>query len=95
MDSIKLEERFNRLEKLLIANKKVLTFDEACDYSGISRAYMYNLTSKNKIPFSKPNGKVIFFSKDELDNWLLRNKQTSKNEIESKALEYVLKNKKA
>lgn len=94
MDSIKLEERFNRLEKLLIANKKVLTFDEACDYSGISRAYMYNLTSKNKIPFSKPNGKVIFFSKDELDTWLLRNKQISKEEIEDKALNYVLKNKK-
>ena len=94
MDSIKLEERFNRLEKLLIANKKVLTFDEACDYSGISRAYMYNLTSKNKIPFSKPNGKVIFFSKDELDTWLLRNKQISKEEIKDKALNYVLKNKK-
>lgn len=95
MDSIKLEERFNRLERLLIANKKVLTFDEACDYSGISRAYMYNLTSKNKIPFSKPNGKVIFFSKDELDTWLLRNKQTSKEEIKDKALNYVLRNKKA
>ncbi len=93
MDSIKLEERFNRLEKLLVANKKVLTFDEACDYSGISRAYMYNLTSKNKIPFSKPSGKIIFFSKEKLDNWLLQNGKKSSIELQEEALSYISKSK--
>ena len=93
MDSIKLEERFNRLEKLLVANKKVLTLDEACEYSGISRAYMYNLTSKNKIPFSKPSGKIIFFSKEKLDNWLLQNGKKSSIELQEEALAYISKSK--
>ena len=95
MDNIKLEERLYRIEKLLISNKKVLTFDEACTYSGISRAYMYSLTSKGKIPFSKPLGKVIFFSKEKLEQWLLKNHKLSSDDIEEKALNYVLKNKKA
>ncbi len=95
MDNIKLDERLNRIEQLLLGSKKVLSFDEACDYTGISRSYLYKLTSKGEITFSKPNGKIIFFSKEDLDKWLLRNKQISKSELKNKALNYVLKNKKA
>ncbi len=93
MNILKIEERLDRIEKLLIANKKVLTFDEACDYTGISRSYFYKLTSKNILPYSKPNGKIIFFSKEKLDEWLLRNEQKSKNDLKDKALDYTLKNK--
>lgn len=53
MDNIKLSERLDRIEKLLVANKKVLTFDEACDYTGISKSYLYKLTSQNEIPLEK------------------------------------------
>lgn len=94
MDKIKLEERLDRIEKLLISNKTVLTFDEACDYTGISRSYLYKLTSSGDIPFSKPNGKIIFFSKAELDAWLLRNNRKSSDEINIDALKYTLKHNK-
>lgn len=93
MDNIKLDERLSRIENLLLGTKKVLTFDEACDYTGISRSYMYKLTSANLISFSKPNGKIIFFSKEKLDAWLLSNGRKSAIEIKKKANEYVLKNK--
>ncbi len=93
MDNIKLDERLSRIENLLLGTKKVLTFDEACDYTGISRSYMYKLTSANLISFSKPNGKIIFFSKEKLDAWLLSNGRKSAIEIKQKANEYVLKNK--
>ncbi|MFH4968297.1 helix-turn-helix domain-containing protein [Gaetbulibacter sp. M240] len=94
MDNLQLNERLERIEKLLVSNKKVLTFDEACDYTGISRSYLYKLTSTGQIPFSKPNGKIIFFDKEKLDDWLLQNKSKSTSEIQSKSLDYVLKNKK-
>ena len=84
MDNIKLDERLNRIEKLLLSNKTVLSFDEACDYTGISRSYMYKLTSTGEIPNSKPNGKIIFFDKKLLDDWLLRNKRKSNTEIQEK-----------
>lgn len=73
MNSIALEERLQHMEKLLLTNKKVLTFDEACDYTGISRSYMYKLTASGKIPHSKPRGKLIFFNRDRLETWLLAN----------------------
>ena len=65
MDTILILERLDRLEQLLIGNKEVLTFDETCDYTGISRSYLYKLTASGKIPHSKPNGKMLFFEKKE------------------------------
>ncbi|SDE47077.1 helix-turn-helix domain-containing protein [Cellulophaga baltica] len=74
MDTILILDRLDRLEKLLVGQKEVLTFDEACDYTGISRSFLYKLTAKGEIPHSKPNGKLLFFEKTKLVNWLLQNK---------------------
>ncbi|SHE40316.1 DNA binding domain-containing protein, excisionase family [Arenibacter palladensis] len=73
MDNILILERLDRLERLLTAHKEVLTFEETCDYTGISRSYLYKLTSAGNIPHSKPNGKLIFFEKKKLNDWLLQN----------------------
>ncbi|MFD0990347.1 helix-turn-helix domain-containing protein [Mariniflexile jejuense] len=75
MDTILILERLDRLEKLLIGSKEVLTFDEASDYTGISRSYLYKLTASKKIPHSKPNGKMVFFDKKKLVDWLLQHKR--------------------
>lgn len=93
MDNSLLLERFNRLEKLLAGHKEVLTFNEACDYTGISRSYLYKLTSSGKIPHSKPNGKMLFFEKRKLVEWLLQNKRKSHDEIEAEAVAYTMNNK--
>jgi len=91
MDNITLEERLHRIENLLLGSKKVLTLEEACDYTSISRSYLYKLTSTGIIPHSKPNGKMIFFDIDRLNEWLLSNDRKSKYEIEKQALDYVQK----
>ena len=75
MDTILILERLDRLEKLLIGSKEVLTFDEASDYTGISRSYLYKLTASGKIPHTKPNGKMVFFDKTRLVDWLLQHKR--------------------
>ena len=75
MDNFLILERLDRLERLMIANKEVLTFDEACDYTGISRSYLYKLTAAGQIPHSKPNGKLIFFERKKIVRWLLQNQQ--------------------
>jgi len=93
MDTILILERLNRLEKLLIGSKEVLTFDEACDYTGISRSYLHKLTASGKIPHSKPNGKMLFFEKKRLVEWLLQNSRKSKNEIDAEAIAYTFRNK--
>jgi len=93
MDTILILERLDRLEKLLVGNKEVLTFDEASDYTGISRSYLYKLTASGRIPHSKPNGKMLFFEKSKLVEWLLQNKRKSKKEIEEEAIAYTFRNK--
>ncbi|SDB26672.1 DNA binding domain-containing protein, excisionase family [Flavobacteriaceae bacterium MAR_2010_188] len=93
MDNSLILERFNRLEKMLAGQKEVLTFNEACDYTGISRSYLYKLTSSGKIPHSKPNGKMLFFEKRKLVEWLLQNKRKSQDEIEAEAVAYTMNKK--
>ena len=93
MDNFLILERSDRLEKLIIANKEVLTFEEICDYTGISRSYLYKLTASGNIPHSKPNGKMIFFEKKKLNDWLLRNNRKSHIEIKGEALSYTFKNR--
>lgn len=83
MDTILILERLDRLEKLLMANKQVLTFEETCDYTGISRSYLYKLTASGTVPHSKPNGKLIFFERKKIEDWLLRNERRPINEIET------------
>jgi excisionase family DNA binding protein len=95
MDIIQIDQRLDKIEKLLLSNKKALTLEEGCEYTGLKPSYMYKLTSSKTIPHSKPNGKVIFFDKDKLDSWMLQNEVKSKQDIESEALSYTLKNKKA
>lgn len=91
---LELAQRLDRIERLLATQKKVLNFDEVCDYTGISKSYLYKLTSQNRIPFSKPNGKIIFFDKEELDKWLLLNKQKTRMEIEEDASKYMFQSRK-
>ena len=93
MDNLIILERLDRIERLLFSNKEVLTFEEACEYTGISRSYLYKLTASNTIPHSKPNGKMIFFEKKKLNEWLLQNSIKSNDQIEAEALSYSFKNR--
>jgi excisionase family DNA binding protein len=51
----------------------VLTFEQGCKLLGYKKSYVYKLTHQGTIPFSKPNGKRIFFDKKELEAWILGN----------------------
>ena len=93
MNELKILEQLDRIEKIVCTNKVVLTFDQACDYTGISRSYMYKLTARGEIPFSKPKGKLIFFSREKLDSWLLNNSHSSKDQIKDQAVAYTFRNK--
>lgn len=81
------------IEKAILSQKDVLTFEEVCRYTGLSRSYLYKLTCTNRIPHSKPNGKMLYFDRHELNNWLLQN-QINPEEIEPKTVEDSYRNKK-
>ena len=88
-------EQLNRIEKLLMEQqtmqKQVLNFNEACAYLELSQSHLYKLTSTSAVPHYKPNGKKIYFQREELDHWLLRNRMDSQDEIEQQAADYLIK----
>lgn len=88
-------EQLNRIEKLLVEQqtlqKQVLNFNETCNYLELSQSHLYKLTSTGAIPHYKPNGKKIYFQREELDHWLLRNRIDSQDEIEQQAADYLIK----
>lgn len=71
--------------------KQVLNFAEAAKYLELSHSHLYKLTSAGNIPFYKPNGKKLYFNRAELDEWLLRNRNNTQDEIEQQAADYLIK----
>jgi len=94
MDEQILKE-VRELKKLIseqnMLKKEVLTFNEAAIYLEVSHSHLYKLTSSGAVPFYKPNGKKLYFKREELDAWLLSNRSSSKEEIEQQAADYLIK----
>ena len=44
----KIEERIEELETMVYQSKNVLTFNEASKFIGISKSYLYKLTSAGR-----------------------------------------------
>ena len=92
-----LEQRLSQLEAAMltanVAAKEILTFDEACVYMGVSRSFLYKCTSTNRIPHYKPSGRMIYFKKEELAEWILQNRVSTSEEIAMKATTYTMSHK--
>jgi len=69
------------ITKVMAFSKESLDFNECASYINQSRSYLYKLTSQGLIPHYKPNGKKIYFKRSELDEWMLRNKSYSSDEM--------------
>ena len=93
MENLTIEQRLDRIEKLLIGTKKVLNFNEATSYLNVSKSHLYKMTSSCKIPHYKPNGKRLYFNTEELEKWLLSNRITTVDEIDEEANNFLLLHK--
>lgn len=68
-------------------SKKVLSFEEGCEFLGYKKSYVYKMTASGILPFSKPR-KKIFFEKEKLEAWMLGNASISHEEREIQAATY-------
>lgn len=85
-----IEMRVTELENLVLHSKNVLSFEEASRFLNLSKSYLYKLTSGNLIPHYKPQGKMLYFEKTELEAWLRQNPIRTQAQTEAKAQKYVL-----
>lgn len=91
----KLESIEKKLFEQNMLQKEVLNFNEAAVYLEVSHSHLYKLTSTGTIPAYKPNGKKLYFNRQELNKWLLSNRQTSISDIEEEVSQFQLKSGRA
>ena len=82
--------RVAELENLVLHSNNVLSFEEASRFLNLSKSYLYKLTSGNLIPHYKPQGKMLYFEKTELEAWLRQNPIRTQAQTEAEAQKYVL-----
>ena len=88
-----IEERIDELENLIYLSKNVLSFEEASRFLNLSKSYLYKLTSAGVIPHYKPQGKMIYFEKTALEEWLRQNPVKTQEQIAQEAQRYLLTHK--
>lgn len=76
---------------IAISNKNILTAKEAAAYAGLSMSGLYKLTHTGKIPFYRPGGKLIYFNREELEQWLQRNRVATTEELNDRAARFTMK----
>jgi len=92
MTQKQIELDINEIKELLkVQRAKPFTLNDAAEYLGISKSYLYKLTSGGKIPHYKPFGKKIYFDKVMLDDWVYQNPVKSNAQIEIEANKYLNK----
>ena len=73
---------------IIFCTKEVLTSEETARYMGISRSYLYKLTMRQEIPHFKPMGKIVYFNRTEVEQWLQSNRVATVDEARAQAGAY-------
>lgn len=76
---------------ILLCTKEVLTAREASAYMGVSMSHLYKLTMQGAVPHYKPQGKMVYFNRAELEAWLQTNRVATSAEIADRAQAYCMK----
>lgn len=87
-----INKRMNELQRLSVLQcKDVLTMDDVCLLTNLTKSYVYKLVCFKKIPFYKGgNGKKLtYFKKSEIADWLLKERHQTVEEINEAAVAYV------
>ncbi|WP_414649395.1 helix-turn-helix domain-containing protein [Chitinophaga sp.] len=92
MDNLILSE-LREIRKLLSARKEILTMDEFCQYSGISKSYAYKLTSGGQLRFYRPFGKMIYFDHQDVITFLKQNGTSSATDLNITASSLLINSK--
>lgn len=90
----KLTEIANKMDEQNLLQKTTLNLAEACKYIDVSPSHLYKLTSTKQIPHFCPQGKKLYFKREELDAWLQRNRQTA-DDSETDAADLVIRSRKS
>lgn len=85
---LQLFERLNTIEKLILSQSsnqdtdQLLTVNQASEILHLSVPTLYGLCQNKQIPFCK-KGKRLYFSKLELNSWIMQGRKKTVAEIQA------------
>ncbi len=77
------------LSNLSSQSKTFLDINEAARYLKITKSSLYKKTANKDLIYYQPSGKKILFEKKDLDDFIIKGRQTSREELEKEALKIV------
>ena len=77
----------------VIAQKEMLTIQEASLFTGLSISFIYKLNHWRKLVRYQPNGKLCYYRKQDLLDWMQSNRIGTSEEVEQKAMDYCMATK--
>jgi len=83
-----IQKQIEELKSLIAkTSKPFLSLEEAAEYLDLAKETVYQFSSKGILPKYKLHGRRIYFKKDDLDDFILneRNRKKTKAELEAKA----------
>ena len=84
-------ERLKAIERMtLLAAKNVLVLDDVALLTGYSKKYLRLLIAKREIPHYR-RGNRLYFSRDEIEDWMMGERVPTKEEMNIKAMGYRIK----
>jgi excisionase family DNA binding protein len=91
-----LQDKLDNIERLLLSRSevpqpeadKLLTIKEAAEFLHLTVPTVYLLVQRAEIPVCK-RGKRLYFSKQEITDWIMAGRKKTALEIEAKVNSYV------
>lgn len=82
-------ERLESIERMtLLAAKNVLVLDDVALLTGYSKKYLRLLIARREIPHYR-RGNRLYFSRDEIEEWMLEQRVPTNGEVEVQAVGYI------
>lgn len=83
----KIEKRIleleNSIQRITFGQKKILNHKEAALYLSISDSYLHKLRKASKVAYYQPNGKLIYFKREDLDSYMMQNRHRDISELKA------------
>ncbi len=70
--------------------KQLIPTTEAAKFLGLKVSYLHKLMMRHVIPYYKPNGKLCFFDKAELEAWQKNVRIASQMELDQQMQTYIV-----
>lgn len=70
--------------------KEILNVEETASFLGVSKSRVYKMTHRREVPYYH-TGKYLYFKREDVLQWVMKNRISSREEIEQQAINYLAK----